>query len=142
MSGRVTLLESGAAPGRALVPLVWCMIGLARVLVRLSPQRLCRILRRASRGARPATAAEALRARDAVVALSMQCAGPRCLQRSVATALLCRTFGTWPEWCVGVRTLPFQAHAWVAVDGTPVGEEINDLAYFHVLLRIPPQDEP
>ncbi|MFH9561585.1 lasso peptide biosynthesis B2 protein [Streptomyces globisporus] len=30
--------------------------------------------------------------------------------------------GCWPTWCIGVRTSPFAAHAWVEADGQPVGE--------------------
>ncbi|MGH3242292.1 MAG: lasso peptide biosynthesis B2 protein, partial [Spirillospora sp.] len=79
-------------------------------------------LRSVSRGARPATAAEAQAARDAVVSVSVRCAGQGCLQRSVATVLLCRLGGAWPDWCTGVLTQPFRAHAWVEVAGTPIGE--------------------
>ena len=59
---------------------------------------------------------------DAVLASSMRCRGEYCLQRSIATALLCRAAGCWPEVRIGARPRPFQAHAWVAVRGVAVGE--------------------
>ncbi|MGX9228560.1 lasso peptide biosynthesis B2 protein [Streptomyces albus] len=37
-------------------------------------------------------------------------------------AFLCRLHGEWPDWCSGFRTRPFGAHAWLEVDGEPVGE--------------------
>ncbi|MER7001086.1 lasso peptide biosynthesis B2 protein [Streptomyces sp. NPDC000410] len=94
----------------------------ARLIVALKPRRIRRVLSVVRRGAAPATMRQALAAREAVVAVSARCAGEGCLQRSVATALLCRMRGVWPEWCTGVRTAPFRAHAWVEVDGLPVGE--------------------
>jgi hypothetical protein len=30
--------------------------------------------------------------------------------------------GAWPEWHTGVCLLPFRAHAWITVDGEPIGE--------------------
>ncbi|MEU4969437.1 lasso peptide biosynthesis B2 protein [Streptomyces smyrnaeus] len=97
-------------------------VGAARLLVKLKPGRLRRVLAVLSRGARPAGRARALRARQAAVSVSVRCAGLGCLQRSVAAALLCRLHGEWPDWCSGFRTRPFGAHAWIEVDGEPVGE--------------------
>ncbi|MEU6002753.1 lasso peptide biosynthesis B2 protein [Streptomyces sp. NPDC047197] len=94
----------------------------ARLIVACKPRRIRRVLSVIRSGAAPATARQALAAREAVVAVSARCAGEGCLQRSVATALLCRMSGAWPDWCTGVRTEPFRAHAWVEVDGVPVGE--------------------
>lgn len=96
--------------------------GLAGGLVRLPPRRLRQILTLASRGARPATEAEASAARRAVVTVNARCAGQGCLQRSVATVLLARLSGRWPDWCTGFRTRPFSGHAWVETDGRPVDE--------------------
>jgi transglutaminase superfamily protein len=96
--------------------------GAARWLVLLPPRRLRQVLRLISRGARPATQAEASDARAAVVTVSARCAGQGCLQRSVATVLLSRLGGRWPDWCTGFRTQPFSGHAWVEVAGRPVDE--------------------
>ncbi|WP_324604642.1 lasso peptide biosynthesis B2 protein [Streptomyces sp. NRRL S-337] len=83
-----------------------CAVTAARALSRLSPHRLCRLLERIRRGARPATAPEALRARHTVVTVSRHCAGNGCLPRSVATALFCRLRGRWPQWCTGYAPSP------------------------------------
>ncbi|GHJ03039.1 lasso peptide biosynthesis B2 protein [Streptomyces olivaceus] len=140
MSGGTTLrLESADPPPWPLRPPAVLAAAVARVLTRLPPARLRRVLTFASRGAGPASAAQALRARNAVVHVSLACAGPRCLQRSVAAALLCRLGGTWPQWCTGVVTEPFGAHAWVAVDGEPVGEADAHARAFHVIMSVPPR---
>ncbi|MGH3429544.1 MAG: lasso peptide biosynthesis B2 protein, partial [Mycobacteriales bacterium] len=72
-----------------------------------------------------------------VTAVSTLCAGRYCLQRSLATTLLCRISGTWPTWCTGVRTPPFAAHAWVEAQGRRVGEP-KDTATYRTLLTVPP----
>lgn len=112
-----------------------CAVVLARLLILLPPRRLRQVLRVLSRGARPATAAQALRARQATVSVSARCAGQGCLQRSVATALLCRMSGRWPDWCTGVRTRPFRAHAWVEVQGVPIGEA-DGMDGFHPTMTV------
>ncbi|MFM9633656.1 MULTISPECIES: lasso peptide biosynthesis B2 protein [Streptomyces] len=137
--GTTLRLESADPPPWLLRPAALLAAGTARVLTRLPPARLRRVLAFASRGARPATADQALRARNAVVYVSLACAGPRCLQRSVAAALLCRLGGTWPQWCTGVVTEPFGAHAWVAVNGEPVGEDAAHVRAFHVIMTVPPR---
>ncbi|MFI1379353.1 lasso peptide biosynthesis B2 protein [Embleya sp. NPDC020886] len=124
------------------IPLVWhrhvtarLAVAVARPLALLPPRRLRRVLRVVSLGARPAGVAEATQARHAVVSVSARCAGQGCLQRSVATVLLCRIRGTVPDWCTGVRTQPFRAHAWVEAAGTPIGES-GDMALFHTVLSV------
>lgn len=109
-------------PRRLLTRVV---VGVARLLATQSPHRIRRVLGWIRRGARPARLEEAKAARDTVTVVSLACAGPQgCLPRSLATVLLCRLRGQWPAWCVGARRLPpFGAHAWVEVDGTPVGED-------------------
>jgi len=113
-------------------------VAAARLLAHLPPKRLQTMLRAARRGARPADHATALRARQDVTAVSVLCAGHYCLQRSLATALLCRIGGTWPTWSTGVRTPPFAAHAWVEADGQRVGEP-PDTATYRTLLTVPPR---
>ncbi|MFP8964475.1 lasso peptide biosynthesis B2 protein [Streptomyces nanhaiensis] len=99
-------------------------VGCAHLLAVLPPGRIRAVLELLRRGARPATEAEAARARETVLAVSLACGGQRgCLPRSLATVLLCRMRGRWPVWCVGVRTSPpFAAHAWVEAEGVLVGE--------------------
>ena len=39
----------------------------------------------------------------------------------------------------GTATQPFQAHAWVAVDGVPIGEEASTyIRYFHRTMTVRP----
>ncbi|MGH8933527.1 MAG: lasso peptide biosynthesis B2 protein [Egibacteraceae bacterium] len=111
-------------------------VAAARVLIRLSPQRLRQVLSAACYGASPADRSQALAARQAVVSVSVQCAGQGCLQRAVATALLCRLTGAWPVWCTGIRTEPFRAHAWVEVDGDPVGER-EEIRLYRKVMTVP-----
>jgi hypothetical protein len=136
MSGPL-VLETAEAPPLRIRPVALCAVGVARLLARLAPYRLRRILEFVSRGARPADEQTALRARNAVVAISMRCKGPWCLQRSIATVLLCRVQGYWPQWCAGIRTHPFQAHAWVAVNGQPIGEDDVSISLFHLTMTVP-----
>ncbi|MGP4019727.1 lasso peptide biosynthesis B2 protein [Saccharopolyspora sp. 5N708] len=123
-------------PHRRVLPLV--AVAIARVLAGTRPIRIRAVLEFARRGAHPATAAQALAARDAVVSVSLRCAGQGCLQRSIAAALLCRARGVWPTWCTGVRTHPFTAHAWIEVDDHPVGEP-HPPDHFRRLLAVPPR---
>ncbi|MER8161235.1 lasso peptide biosynthesis B2 protein [Streptomyces sp. NPDC094472] len=125
-------------------PLARAAVLLARGIAKLSPERQFALLGVFRLGARASQADEARRARNAVIFVSVMCTGPWCLQRSIATALLCRICGTWPEWCVGVRTEPFTAHAWVQVDGIPIDEDTEQLERFHRMVVIRPRscEEP
>ncbi|MEU5638644.1 lasso peptide biosynthesis B2 protein [Streptomyces milbemycinicus] len=128
--------EVRLSPGRRL--LVLLAVAVARRLAAKPPARTRAILTRLRKGARPATYAEARAAREAVVAVSLRCAGDEgCLPRSLATVLLCRARGTWPTWTVGVRArLPFGAHAWVEAEGRMV-EERAAPSYFRPLFSVP-----
>ncbi|MFE1768168.1 lasso peptide biosynthesis B2 protein [Streptomyces angustmyceticus] len=138
MSQSMTLAERPRLPLRhRLLPLL--AVGAARPLARLKPARLRAVLERARRGAVPAGAGQARAARAQVVAVSLRCAGQNCLQRSLATALLCRARGVWPTWCTGVRTHPFAAHAWVEADGQLIGEP-HPPGYYKPLLTVPPEE--
>ncbi|MFJ8106844.1 lasso peptide biosynthesis B2 protein [Streptomyces sp. NPDC096132] len=109
----------------------------------LPPRRIRSVLGVLRRGARPATAAQAQNARDAMCAVSLRCAGPKgCLPRSLGAALLCRLGGTWPTWCTGVRVVPpFAAHAWIEAEGDPVGEGLPE-GYFARLVAVGPLPRP
>ncbi|REE96915.1 lasso peptide biosynthesis B2 protein [Thermomonospora umbrina] len=134
MTMPVTLEPSASVPFRRRM-LARVAVCAALPLARMSPGRLRRVLTAVRRGARPATEAEALAAREAIVTVSVRCAGQGCLPRSVASALLCRLYGRWPDWCTGIRTEPFRAHAWIEVDGRPIGE-LGDIAYFHKVMTV------
>jgi len=117
-------------------PVALCAVGVARVLSRLSPLKLRRTLEFVARGSRPATAEEAARARDAVTAVSARCRGDWCLPRSIATVLVSRVSGRWPDWCAGVRVFPFAAHAWVEVDGVAIKENPAMMEPFTTTVRV------
>jgi hypothetical protein len=137
MSMSVALAERRhLPPHRRVVPLL--AVGAARLLAKAKPARLRAILEFTRRGAPPATAAQTLAAREAVVSVSLRCAGQNCLQRSIATALLCRVRGAWPTWCTGVRTHPFAAHAWVEAEDHPIGEP-HPKGHYKPLITVPPR---
>lgn len=114
------------------------MVAAARLLSTRSPQRIRTVLTWMHRGTRPATHEETRNARQAVVSVSLACAGREgCLVRSLATTLLCRAHGYWPTWCLGARRLaPFYAHAWVEVDGVMIGEDYP-ADYFRTFFTVP-----
>ncbi|NUT49129.1 MAG: lasso peptide biosynthesis B2 protein [Saccharothrix sp.] len=131
--------EKAVPPPLWIRPLARIAVLSALLLARLTPERQFAILGFLSRGARASSPGQAHRARNAVLFTSVMCTGPWCLQRSIATAVLCRLSGTWPEWCVGVRTEPFRAHAWVQVDGVPVDEDTEQIHHFHRMVTIGPR---
>lgn len=97
-------------------------ITVAGFLSKLSPSQLERVLKMLKRGSRASSHTRAARARAIVTSISLRCAGEGCVQRSIASAIICRMQGEWPTWHSGVRTNPFRAHAWISVDGRPVDE--------------------
>jgi hypothetical protein len=119
-------------------PAALVAIGAARLLAHLPPKRIRAVLTLLRHRAAPATYQQANDALDAILALSVLCGGRYCLQRSLATTLLCRIRGVWPTWCTGVRTAPFAAHAWVEAEGQPVSEP-HGLSYYHPLIVIHPE---
>ncbi|MDT0322271.1 lasso peptide biosynthesis B2 protein [Streptomyces millisiae] len=129
----------GERPGPLSRAAIHTVVLTARLVARLPPRRIRAFLNAARRGARAATHDEALVARRDVTATSTMCAGRYCLQRSLASALLCRLRGTWPTWCSGVRTPPFAAHAWIEAEGSPVGEPRDTVRYTPVI-RVPPRE--
>ncbi|CAM3904592.1 lasso peptide biosynthesis B2 protein [Kibdelosporangium persicum] len=139
MSAPMVNETADAPPPLWMRPLARLAVLLALVIAKLSPERQFALLNVLRRGARASTVRETHQARNAVLFSSVLCTGPWCLQRSIATALLCRLCGTWPEWCVGVRTEPFRAHAWVQVDGTPVDEDTEQVDQFHRMVVIRPR---
>jgi hypothetical protein len=136
-------VHRGRRPGPRRRIAAVAAVSVARLLCRLPPRRLRAVLLWLRADARAARYNEALAARDAVVAASVWCGGQGCLARSVATVLLCRLYGTWPTWCLGVRSGPFSAHTWVEADGRPVLESFPD-GHYHLLMTVPTshQDGP
>lgn len=133
----VVFYQPRAVPWRHRIP-TRLVVGVARLLAHQSPRRIRSMLSWLRRGAQAATFEQTKAARDAVMAVSLVCAGREgCLPRSLATVLLCRLRGQWPTWCVGARRLaPFGAHAWVEADGVTVGEEYPQ-DYFRTFFTVP-----
>lgn len=127
--------RSLALPRRLLVR---AAVAVGYLLAAQPPRRIRRVLGWLGRRAEPASFGEAKAARADVVSVSLACAGREgCLVRSIATVLLCRVQGKRPTWCVGVRRLPpFGAHAWVEVEGVPVGEPYPP-DYFRKFFTVP-----
>jgi transglutaminase superfamily protein len=114
------------------------LLSVARVLAHRPPRRIRAVLTVLRRRAAPATYQQTEDAHDAGLAVSVLCGGRYCLQRSLATTLLCRMRGVWPTWCIGVHTAPFTAHAWVEAEGQPVGET-HGPGYYCPLIIITPE---
>jgi len=71
--------------------------------------------------------AEALdRAKEIAVAIDAACTiypkTAMCLQRSVVLTRMCRRRGCEVELVTGIQRLPFRSHAWVELDGIPIGD--------------------
>lgn len=62
-------------------------------------------------------------------------AGNGCLQRAVAVMLWGIIARRTPDWISGFQVSPFIAHAWVEIDGKPIGEEI-DLSKFKKIIFV------
>ena len=58
-----------------------------------------------------------------------------CLEQSLALYLLLRRQGMCPEIRLGVRPLPFSAHAWVELNGVPVNEDLGFTRTFVTVSR-------
>ncbi|MEU6631691.1 lasso peptide biosynthesis B2 protein [Streptomyces parvus] len=139
MSHDLTLPNHQPLPLRQR-PITIFAVTAGRLLAALPPLRIVQILCLLRRGAAAATTEQVLVARTRTVTISQRCASDKgCLQRSLATTVLCRMRGVWPTWCTGIRTMPFSAHAWVAVEGEPVGES-HDPGYYTPVLTVYPSD--
>lgn len=105
--------------------LAFCSLLVARWLVRcLSLDRLVQLLVKVKRlRNRDVQRTRVLAIRAAVSASSAHSViRAACLEESLATFLALLVRGQRATWCIGVRTPPFQAHAWTECDGEPLGE--------------------
>lgn len=59
----------------------------------------------------------------------------QCLQRSAATTCLLRSHGTNAQMVIASRRMPFQAHAWVEVEGQVVNDKPHVQQTYAVLDR-------
>jgi hypothetical protein len=57
----------------------------------------------------------------------------RCLERSLALHVCLRWCGAQTTVRLGVQPYPFTAHAWVELDGEPVGDSLDSIALFRPL---------
>jgi len=58
-----------------------------------------------------------------------------CLQRSVVTTCLLRSYGVPAQMVLGAQRLPFKAHAWVEANGRVLNERSNVQAIYGVWER-------
>lgn len=142
MSGLDLRFEAPAAPGglapartpreAARTVFGWCLLAFADVVVKAAgfPRFYRMVEKWPTRGAvaperRGARAEEICTAVDRARTAYFKHAW--CLQRAAASVLYLRLCGIPGELVIGVRKIPFYAHAWTEVDGAIV----NDPAHFH-----------
>ena len=104
-------------------------------LIKLPPKKLSEVIEKLSKNTRKALPKEVESWRTSINSINVRCAGNGCLQRSVAVMLRGRIARRPPDWVSGFQVSPFIAHAWVEVDGIPIGEEM-DLSNFQKILFV------
>ncbi|MBC2149769.1 lasso peptide biosynthesis B2 protein [Listeria booriae] len=89
----------------------------------MSPRRIENILLRLMKSYPIASEIEVKNARNAVCLVSSRCRSQEgCLRRSLAVVLMIWLQRRSVSWCTGYAQEPFRAHAWVEINGHPVGE--------------------
>lgn len=114
-------------------------VAAATLLSLLPPYLIALFLKRTMRDAEQSTPAQSIVARSQICTVSPRCAGQGCLQRSLATVILCRISGHCPSWKTGYQIEPFRAHAWVEVSGVPINEPAEVNSYITTLELQPPR---
>lgn len=104
-------------------------------LIKLPPKKLSEVIEKLSKNTRKALPKEVESWRTSINSINVRCAGNGCLQRSVAVMLRGIIAKRTPDWVSGFQVSPFIAHAWVEVDGIPIGEEM-DLSNFQKILFV------
>ena len=104
-------------------------------LIKLPPKKLSEVIEKLSKNTRKALPKEVESWRTSINSINVRCAGNGCLQRSVAVMLRGIIARRTPDWVSGFQLSPFIAHAWVEVDGIPIGEEM-DLSNFQKILFV------
>ena len=104
-------------------------------LIKLPPKKLSEIIEKLSKNTRKALPMEVEGWRTSINSINVRCAGNGCLQRSVAVMLRGIIARRTPDWASGFQVAPFIAHAWVEVDGIPIGEDM-DLSNFQKILFV------
>jgi hypothetical protein len=121
---------------RLLAPL--CLTLAAQLVPRLGFARVVALARwNARTGRRSATASEAASITTALGEAARHRSGRiACLERSLAAVLLAGLRRRRVTWCIGARLMPYGSHAWIEVDGQPIGEAFSDDRPYQVLLRV------
>jgi Transglutaminase-like superfamily len=131
MSTQMALDPAAPARGQRLVGTIGLVIALA--LLRLPHRHVEALVARLARRAQPATADQAAAALAAVRRASwLHPARTACLEESLAAVVAVRLRGRRVDWCIGARTLPFAAHAWIEAEGMRIGQQ-HDRPY--ILLK-------
>lgn len=103
-------------------------------LTKLSPSLIEKILGILAKHKEIAEIDQAKRARDSICAVSKKCRNQdRCIKRSLATFFMLWIQGKMCSWCTGYTMNPFRSHAWVEVNGIPVGEPVEIENYTRVI---------
>ncbi|MDN5917326.1 MAG: lasso peptide biosynthesis B2 protein [Pseudonocardia sp.] len=138
----------GALPARERVCRSWAPIAalaLAAVLiVRAAGRRthafarLLRLVRTAAwLGRRPVRDTQVVRVLDCVRVIGrLSPFRTACLEETVAAMLALAVIGRRAGWCHGIAADPIRLHAWLSLEGCPVGEPISTLR-FTPLIQLP-----
>jgi len=122
-----------------LLMILWALFGLAIfdfVLIVFSMQTMCRVVKSwPSRGPKP---------KDETACINKVCKAVAracvwfphkavCLQRTAVTACMLRAYGVTAKMVLGVRPMPFLAHAWAEVDGVVVNDRPQVKRFYQIL---------
>lgn len=115
------------------IPVAFVAVALSRLSLKTAGfRRTIRLARRLTRG--PAADQNHLVADQSARAIAIAAAffpgRAICLEQSVALYVLLRRRGVAAALRIGVQPYPFQAHAWVELDGQPVYENPDELFKF------------
>lgn len=135
------MAHPSAAPSAVQVMAAWCMLAIVDVLIGAGGfGRVVGLLRRFHNRA-PAADEHSIE-RAATVCAAIERARlfyPRrawCLQAAAASTILLRLNGVTADIVLGVRCIPFRAHAWVEVEGRVViNEEPGWMGLYSVIER-------
>ena len=131
---------AGAPTGLRMVAGAWLLLAAADIVARSAGfAGVYRVVRRwRTRGQAPPAryAALVVEADQALVrARTLYLKRTRCLQRGVALTGLLRWHGVPASLVIGVQRMPFNAHAWVEVDGRVVSDGGASVAMYREMTR-------
>ncbi|WP_328916265.1 MULTISPECIES: lasso peptide biosynthesis B2 protein [unclassified Streptomyces] len=137
-SGRTECSEvASTAPERGAPAALWAAAAMLHILPTSTVVRLAHGLRHRAGGHRTVDTGQASAALTAVRRACAWYPGrAACLETSLAAALLCWAHRLPVTWNLGVRFDPHECHAWIAVDGQPVGEPAERDRALHPVLTV------